>query len=265
LKLGWKLEVQVAVGASVYLTTESEVTLSKPYYRPGSHILEDATGLLAVRDDEPMTGACRYSTTTQLRTSRGAVLALGGVRLESDSDTIRGLEVSVDGETFDVQRGWTLGSVEALCFEQFSAEVRASVAREVELAMRSRVEILQHGDDRVEGLRSLLEGNAVEVTHRGYRWYAAPMETELDGDAIVVHGTLTRIAWWRDHDYSFDFRSDRDRLSVESSSISPRGTDAASKAALSLAAFFARNAAARYAAASDGKPLVVDTSLLDAL
>jgi hypothetical protein len=264
LKLGWAVEVQVAVGATVQLITESEVTLEKRDIGPDSRILADAAGTLDVRDGEPFVGVCRYAAMSLLRINRGSTLSLGGVQIESNSDTVRGVEVGIAGHDFDIQPGWTLASVEELCLEQFSEEVAARIEREVEAAVRSRVEVVKHGDDRIEGLHALLKGEAAELVHRGHRFRAEPPVVRLRGEKIVVEGSLRRQRLLLDDHYDFRFGFDREQLRLVATEIAPRGVEPKDRAALSLAAFVARNVAAKTRAAMSGTAMVVDTTLLDA-
>jgi hypothetical protein len=199
-----------------------------------------------------------------LRINRGSTLSLGGVQIESNSDTVRGVEVGIAGHDFDIQPGWTLASVEELCLEQFSEEVAARIEREVEAAVRSRVEVVKHGDDRIEGLHALLKGEAAELVHRGHRFRAEPPVVRLRGEKIVVEGSLRRQRLLLDDHYDFRFGFDREQLRLVATEIAPRGVEPKDRAALSLAAFVARNVAAKTRAAMSGTAMVVDTTLLDA-
>lgn len=264
LRLGWTFEVGVAVGTTVQLVTESEVALEKSDIGPDSRILADAAGTLDVRDGEPFIGICRYAAMSLLRINRGSTLSLGGVQVESSSDTLRGVEVAIAGHDFDIQPGWTLASVEELCLEQFSEEVAARIGREVEAAVSSSIEIVRHGDDRIEGLHALLKGEAAELTHRAYRFRAEPPVARLRGETIVVEGLLTRPRLLRDDYYNFRFSFDREQLRLITTEITPRGVGPKDRAALSLAAFLARNVAAKTRASMSDTAMVIDTSLLEA-
>jgi hypothetical protein len=128
--------------------------------------------------------------------------------------------------------------------------------------VRATFEIAKFGDSRIDALSLVLMGQNASAHHRGQDFVLEPVTTAVADDRVLVRGRLHRMGrLTRDSiEYTHEFSAPSGR--AIGITMTPRGVDVASSAAMELSLFVARNAFAKYIADQANTRFVVDLSLL---